>query len=159
MVRPALLFLCMAVVLSGATAPSGRHVVGTPVNGVVAVVNSRSPSDDLYAGYVCAGVVIGESTVLTAAHCVTDASASLDVVVAADNLCRNAPVDGVRVAVSGVAVHPALPQEGARHLAVDLDARGEALGDEHVGDGLGAREVGAGDADLEEVGHLRPRTG
>lgn len=84
-----------------------RRTVGEPVAGMVAIVNASSPAADIYNGQFCGGVLVASAVVLTAAHCVADRTPSqIDVVVGADNLCADAPIDGVRSAVREIDLHP-----------------------------------------------------
>lgn len=116
---------CAAASLLGLR--SAREYPGHPLPGVAAVILAGSPVDDVYHGQLCAGVQVAPTTVLTAAHCVADQTAdSINVVLGADNLCRGRPVDGERVAVSAVTVHPDYePTTGQFDLAA-LIVRGGA---------------------------------
>ena len=84
----------------------------------------------------CGGVVVARARarrlVLTAAHCVeTRAADSIDVVIGADNLCRDRSIDGLRIHVSGIAIHPAYHAESATFdlalLALALDAPSDSV--------------------------------
>ena len=106
------------VILAGLNAASvpGRRQIGGPVPGMVAVINASSPSDDIFNGQFCGGVVVGDREVLTAAHCVDQRDASaIEVVIQADNLCRTAPVDGERIALSAIKLHPRYDGASARY--------------------------------------------
>jgi secreted trypsin-like serine protease len=113
--------LAAAVVLVAAVAlwvPGFRgedQAAPGPIPGVVALINASSPVDAIYHAQFCGGVVIGRRLVLTAAHCVaTRTAGSIDVVIGADNLCRNHPIDGVRLPVVGIDVHPDYDATSAR---------------------------------------------
>lgn len=114
------LVLVFGAVASSRVQPSlGGRIVGHPVPGVVALVAASSPVRTIYNGQFCGGVVVEAGIVLTAAHCVVDRSPSdLDAVVGADNLCRNAAIDGIRLRVSSITVHPKYDRvRGAYDLA------------------------------------------
>jgi trypsin len=86
------------------------------VNGVVALIDSAAPRDDIYNAQYCAGVVIGPLLALTAAHCVRDrAAASIDAVVGANNLCRDRPIDGMRISVARIDIDPRYDAPSGRH--------------------------------------------
>lgn len=77
-------------------------------------------------------MVVGQRLVLTAAHCVAMRSArSIDVFIGADNLCRDRPIDGVRVRVSAIEIHPDYDVESARFdlavLTLTADAPAESI--------------------------------
>jgi trypsin len=97
---------------------SGQAPAG--VNGIVALIESTSPADDIYNAQYCAGVVIGPQVALTAAHCVRDrAAASIDAVVGANNLCRDKPIDGLRIRVANIDIDPRYDaQSGSHDLAL-----------------------------------------
>jgi secreted trypsin-like serine protease len=70
---------------------------------LVALVNSSSPTDDLYAGQFCGGVLISADMVLTARHCVEKRQPhSIDAVVSATNLCQGAAIEGNRMPVAAI---------------------------------------------------------
>jgi trypsin len=97
---------------------SGRTEVGHPVAGIVAVIDASAPRDDIFNGQFCGGALVAADLVLTAAHCVADRSPTqIEVVVGADNLCRGRPIDGRRVAVERIALHP---EYGAPSRRFDL---------------------------------------
>ena len=92
----------------------GRAVTG-PVRGIVALINASSPANDIYNAQFCGGVVVGQRLVLTAAHCVATRSArSIDVVVGGDNLCRDRPIAGARMPISGIEIHPEYDADSGR---------------------------------------------
>lgn len=77
------------------------------ISGVVALVASSAPAHDLYNGHLCGGVAISAQQVLTAAHCVVArAPSEVDAVVGADNLCRTGAIDGERIELSAITIHP-----------------------------------------------------
>lgn len=95
-----------AVLLRLSCCDEGRHEVGHPVPGVVALVLNRTLPGDPYQGTFCSGVLVGSSVVLTAAHCVAGQSpGSFYTILGADNLCRDRPVDGERVDVAAISIH------------------------------------------------------
>lgn len=101
---PAMPIALLAIVALGTGQPShdGRRELGGAVDGMVALINASSPTNDIYNAQFCGGVVVELRLVLTAAHCVaTRSAASIDVVIGGDNLCRDRPIDGLRIRVSG----------------------------------------------------------
>lgn len=80
--------------------PSGRFEVGSPIPGVVALVDGSAPESDPFNGQFCGGVVVAERRILTAAHCMANRAATeTDVIGGADNLCRGRAIDGARARV------------------------------------------------------------
>ena len=103
------LLLCAAFSLMQGSVPalSGRFEVGHAITGVAAVIDASAPAGDLFNGFVCGAVVVGRTELLTAAHCVVDREASgTNVVIGADNLCRDGALSGRRVQVIDVEIHP-----------------------------------------------------
>jgi secreted trypsin-like serine protease len=73
----------------------------------VAVISASAAADDPFPFQFCAGVVIGDRRVATAAHCVATASPEgLAVIIDADNLCHDRPIDGTRAGVTAVDIDP-----------------------------------------------------
>lgn len=74
---------------------------------VTVLVNRSAPADNLLSAAGCAGVLVHRRLVLTAAHCVADRpAASLDVVVGGGNLCAPEAIDGQRLPVHSIRLHP-----------------------------------------------------
>lgn len=102
-----LLIALAGVAGDSALAPRIRAPVGRPVPGVAALIVAAAPADDPYHGQLCGAVLVDDRTVLTAAHCVVGRPPHrLAVIVEADNLCRGRPIDGRRVRIESVNVHP-----------------------------------------------------
>lgn len=98
---------CILPLQSSEATASASATVGHPVDGVVALISASTPTKAAYHGYMCGAVVIGPRELLTAAHCVADRRASsVMALVGADNLCAGTPVDGRRVAITRIVVHP-----------------------------------------------------
>lgn len=114
--------LGLAVLTAGAEQDAAnRRDVGHPVAGVVALVLDSALPNDPYQGQFCAGVLVARRSVLTAAHCVQARNAaSLDVIVGADNLCRGRPIDGDRVDVTSIAIHPEYRRDTGQYDLAEL---------------------------------------
>lgn len=114
--------LGLALLTAGAEPhAANRRDVGHPVAGVVALILDNALPNDPYQGQFCAGVLVARRSVLTAAHCVQARNAaSLDVIVGADNLCRGRPIDGDRVDVTAVAVHPGYRRDTGQYDLAEL---------------------------------------
>jgi secreted trypsin-like serine protease len=83
-------------------------------------VSASASANDPFPFQFCAGVVTATHTVLTAAHCVDEATPDrIVVIVDADNLCRDRPIDGTRIAVTSIEIDPGYdPTTQARDLAI-----------------------------------------
>lgn len=124
--------LVAAAALSLVGSGPDSRVATASVRGIVALINASSPVDHIYSGQFCGGVVVASRLVLTAAHCVvTKGAGSIDVVVGADNLCGDRPIDGVRLRVSAIEIHPDYHVESARFdlavLTLEADAPAESI--------------------------------
>jgi secreted trypsin-like serine protease len=113
-------------IVRGQAPASGRFVVGSPVAGVVALIDPSAPANDPFHGQFCGGVVVGEHSIVTAAHCLADREwKETDVIVSADNLCRDRPIDGIRAHVVAARLDdrwdPALARFDLAWLRVDDD--------------------------------------
>jgi secreted trypsin-like serine protease len=93
--------------------PDGPEV-GKPVVGMAALISASALDADIFSAQFCGGVLIAPDTVLTAGHCVRDRNAaSVHVVVGADNLCRDRPIDGQRMTVATIELHPGYDERTA----------------------------------------------
>jgi len=110
----------LAVAIAWPFRSGSREEVGSAVAGVAAVIDASAPRWDIFNAQFCGGVLIAPNQVLTAAHCLVDKVAErLDVVIGADNLCRDNEISGHRVGVLGIAVHPRYDREsGSYDLAI-----------------------------------------
>jgi secreted trypsin-like serine protease len=121
---PLVLVVVLVVVAASALAnrpTGGRFEVGHPVRGMVALVEASAPQHDIFNGQFCGGVLVGATRVLTAAHCVTGRDpATIDAVVGADNLCRDRPIDGTRIAVTAISVDPSFHAATGQFDLADL---------------------------------------
>jgi secreted trypsin-like serine protease len=136
----------------GSPAPSGRFEVGSPIQGVAALVDASAPETDPFNGQFCGGVVVADRRILTAAHCMANRTgAGTDVIVGADNLCRERAIDGVRAHVIAVRKDERWDPASARYdlawLTVDRD----------VGPGVPAATPTAGSGDATALGWGAPQ--
>jgi trypsin len=116
--RVLIVALAAAVPLPSASAAPGRIEVGSPVPGIVALVNRSAPLDNLYAGQFCGAVVTGVKQVTTAAHCVAGRSTEdFEVVIDVDELCPGMLTTPERVAVTSIDVASDPARDGASDLA------------------------------------------
>jgi secreted trypsin-like serine protease len=85
---------------------------------VTAIINHSAPAQNIVASYRCAGVLVRDNTVLTAAHCVEGLQPNqIDAVVGATNLCGSGPVNGDRVAVRSIHAVPVTALSGHKASA------------------------------------------
>lgn len=151
--RKLLLVVAIAVAVAGGAEPPGRHLVGQPIPSVVALVHTDSLSENLFPSQFCGGVLIDTGTVATVAHCVEDREAkSVDVVVGANNLCRGAPIEGERIPVRSVDVHPLRDPENqlfdVAFLTLSRPSEGDPISVAKPDDGASASAYGWGRASL-----------
>lgn len=97
-----------------------NHPVAVGAEGVAALILRSAPDTDPYQGYFCAGAVVDEVHILTAAHCVDRVPPErIDVLVGADNLCSGARVTGERIPVLAALIHPLYePMTGRNDIAL-----------------------------------------
>lgn len=104
------LFVLLLVLLTSCSGPSasrGRtgddgQEAQIPPRGLVAIVNSSTPLDSVGMVRTCAGVLISESVVLTASHCISlgRQAGSISVVWGTNNICRRVQRSHVLPAIS-----------------------------------------------------------
>jgi trypsin len=125
----------IAAVLAWAVIASVGVVAATPrfPAGIVALVNSSAPLDDVSASQFCSGVLIDVDHVLTALHCVESrVPSTLDVILDARNLCSTAPIDGERVEVLAVDAVDSGVDAAVLTIAQPLAAHSPAVAAEFV---------------------------
>lgn len=94
--------------------PHARSEVGHPVDGVTAIIDASALETDVFNAQYCGGVLVAPRAVVTAAHCVDERDArQIHVLVGADNLCRDRRIDGQRIPVRAISVHPSYDRETA----------------------------------------------
>jgi len=122
--------LVFAAIAASRLAGSPRTAVGHAVNGVVAVLDLRpAQAADAFAGFVCAGVSVGQREVMTAAHCVVGRKPSdLAVGSGLSRLCgthltdiRTLPIDAIEIA-PGYDAGSARSDLALLRLGADIDA-------------------------------------
>lgn len=100
----------------------------SPDGSRVALVNRSAPTEDLFNGQFCGGVLIAPDLVATVTHCVSTMSAQVvDVVVGAGNLCKTAAVQGERLQVEEI-IKAEPPNEQLSLLRLKGVATGRPLG-------------------------------
>ncbi|MFE2432655.1 serine protease [Streptomyces sp. NPDC059373] len=107
--------------------PAATGTAAPAAASVAALINASAPRDDLLGGQFCGGVLVAQRLVLTAAHCVTGRrTGSVDVVVGAENLCRNAPIEGQPLHVRSVVLHPDIDGANVDAALLILDGKARA---------------------------------
>lgn len=114
------LLIVMAAPELAVPVPLARTEQGSPIIGVAALIDASAPSWDVFNAQFCGGVLVQPDQLLTAAHCVVNKKASnIQALVGADNLCRDKPIDGRRIDVSSILVHPLYdPNSASFDLAI-----------------------------------------
>jgi secreted trypsin-like serine protease len=88
-------------------AATGPVVLARATASTAALINHSAPAADLFGAQWCAATLTTATTLITARHCVKDRRPkSLDVVLAADNLCNNAPITGERIQIKSIRILP-----------------------------------------------------
>lgn len=91
-----------------------RSEVGHPIDGVTAIIDASALETNVFNAQYCGGVLAASTTVITAAHCVAQRDPrNIHVLVGADNLCRDRKIDGQRIPVAAISVHPGYDPETA----------------------------------------------
>jgi secreted trypsin-like serine protease len=102
-VRRVLATATAIIALVGALSGCADPHPDEPPGYLVALINATAPDNDVSSTQFCTGVLITETEVLTAAHCLRDReSLSIDAIVGAKNLCNTGPIQGERVGVQSM---------------------------------------------------------